>query len=633
MRKASVATAGSPAFFHGTTIGLNALLERKGASVGLITTAGFRDVLEIGRMVWPMYQRHWERPPALVPRYLRRVVHERVAADGTVLAPLDPEEVARVAAELVAEGVESIAVCLLHSYQHPQHERQVGAMLAERWPDLPVTLSHTVTTEYREYERSSTAVADAMIRRTVSGYIERLEASVDDEGFDGSLYITRCDGGVMGAPEARRRSIRSILSGPASGVMGVVALGRWLGERNLIAVDMGGTSFDAALVVDGEPSLQAATAIDGHPLLMPVVEIATIGAGGGSVAWIDEGGALHVGPKSAGAVPGPVCYGRGGAEPTFTDAALVNGLIDPDYFLGGEIALDADLAAEAIERRIAAPLGVSRDDAASGIVEIVAAKMAATIEEITIGKGHDPRDFTLVAYGGGGPLVAGALASRLEIPRAIVPVAPATFSAWGMLTLDVVHDFSRTRVSPLAELEPSTVEEILGELTAEAADALAREQIAPEQRRVIASIDLRYDGQEHTLTVPVAERAHDREALRRSFEARHESVYGYTNDAAVDVVAYRVRAGGSLPKPAQPSARRATGGVERARKGERETWDRASAERLSSGVFDRALLEHGDVVQGPAIIEEPTATTVVARDQRAGLDALGNIVIAPKERA
>ncbi|HEY8647482.1 MAG TPA: hydantoinase/oxoprolinase family protein [Gaiellaceae bacterium] len=630
IRKGCVGVADSPAFFHGTTIGLNALLERKGSLVGLITTEGFRDVLEIGRMNWPMYRLHWRKPDPLVPRYLRREVTERVGADGTVLEPLAEDDVIRVVGELVAEGVEAVAVCLLHSYAYPEHERRVGELIASSWPELPVTLSHAIAREYREYERTSTAVADAMIRPRVAAYVERLEGGVRAEGFRGNLFITRCDGGVMGAEEARRRSIRTLLSGPASGVMGVAALGKWIGVENLIAVDMGGTSFDAALVVDGEPILRPGTEINGFPLLMPVIELATIGAGGGSIAWIDAGGTLSVGPQSAGAVPGPMSYGQGGTEPTFTDAALITGLIDGSYFLGGEIELDLGLAADGIRRRIAEPLGLSVEDAASGIVELTEAKMAATIEEITIGKGYDPRDFTLVAYGGGGPLVAGALAKRLEIPRAIIPVSPATFSAWGMLTLDVVHDWSRTHVAPLERLEPKAIAGALEELAAQAVEGLERESIPPESRRIQSFVDLRYEGQEHTLTIPIdlgGQAAGERVSVRRSFDERHAVTYGYTTLAPVEIVAYRVRAVGVLPKPRRPELAAAEDDVARARKGDREALHRESGGRVVFDVFDRERLLSGDAVVGPAIVEERTATTLIAAGQIARIDVVGNIVI------
>ncbi|MBX5485428.1 MAG: hydantoinase/oxoprolinase family protein [Mycolicibacterium hassiacum] len=629
VRKAAVDVAHSPTFFHGTTIGLNALLERKGSKVGLLTTQGFRDALELARMNWPMYRLHWQKPDALVPRHLRREIPERVAADGTVLEPLDEAAVLREVAVLLDEGVDAIAVCFLHAYAHPAHEQRAGELIAERWPDLPVTLSHVVTREYREYERTSTAVADAMIRPTVAGYLGRLQSSVAAEGFEGNLFITRCDGGVMGADEARRRSIRTLLSGPASGVMGVAALGRWLGVRNMIAIDMGGTSFDAALVVDGQPVIRAGTEIDGSPLLMPVVELTTIGAGGGSIAWIDAGGALNVGPQSAGAQPGPVCYGNGGTQPTFTDAALVTGLLDPEFFLGGEIALDVAAAAEAIRTTIAEPLGLSVEAAASGIVELTEAKMAATLEEITIGKGYDPREFTLVAYGGGGPLVASALAQRLEIPTTIVPVAPSAFSAWGMLTLDVVHDWALTRVTSLETLDPAQLAGTLRGLAADAAAGLERENIPRERAQLHPFLDLRYEGQEHTLTIPFDPSGGDVDfaALRRAFDEQHVRTYGYATEVPVEVVAYRVRAVGELPKPSRREIARADGDAARAAKGSRGVTHRGSAGSLAFTVYDRALLGAGDVIDGPAIVEEPSATTIVAPTQTLRVDELGNLLI------
>ena len=402
IEKASLNLAESDLFFHGTTLGINTLLEGKGAKVGLITTEGFRDVLQIGRMSWPMYRLHWDQPPPLVPRFLRRGVPERILADGSVLEPLDEAATLAALEELVDEDVDSIAVCLLHAYAHPQHERRIGELIEVAHPGLDYTLSHLVTSEYREFERTVTTVVDASIRRRMVRYIAALEDELSAAKFSGELYVTRADGGVMTTEQVRRQSVRTLLSGPASGVMGAVALARALDIPNVIAADMGGTSFDASLVVDGQPRVTSTARVEELPLLMPVLQLASIGAGGGSIAWIDAGGALEVGPQSAGADPGPVCYGRGGIEPTFTDAAVASGLVDPQAFLGGAMPLDKDAARSAIESRIADPLGLDVDTAASGIVELIEAKMAATLEEITIKEGFDPRSFALLAYGGGG---------------------------------------------------------------------------------------------------------------------------------------------------------------------------------------------------------------------------------------
>lgn len=555
-------------------------------------------------------------------------------ANGTVRQPLDEVEVRRAVEALLEQGVESIAVCFLHAYAYPEHEQRVGEIIAAEYPDVEYTLSHLVTQEYREFERTATTVVDAMVKPKMAQYIEGLGSSLRDGGFGGELLITRCDGGVMSAAETKERSVRTLVSGPASGIMGAVALGHWLQVSNMLAVDMGGTSFDAALIIDREPVLRSMAHIEGVPLLMPVIELATIGAGGGSIAWLDAGGALEVGPQSAGAVPGPIAYGKGGTEPTFTDAALASGLLDPHNFLGGEIELDLAAARRGIEERIAEPLGLSVDDAASGIVALVEAKMAATLEEITIGKGYDPRDFALLAYGGGGSLVAGALAARLEIPRLIVPRSPATFSAWGMLTLDIVHDFSKTAVSKLDHLEAAQLLETFAELEAQATSALEREGVPPAKRQAVRSIDMRYENQEHTLSVLLAAGTLDsltseqlRAQLRQRFYERHTSTYGYSVADPVEIVVCRVRAIGARDKPRRPSLESGSPSPDQALKGTRWASHRESGGDLEWAIYDRELLKARNVVRGPAIVEEPTATTLVAPYQTLTVDELGNLVI------
>ena len=628
--KAGVDVSAAGGFFHGTTLGINTVLERKGARTGLITTQGFRDELEIARLAWPMYRLHWERPAPLVPRQLRTEVAERIYADGTVLTPLDEGSVRTAVEKLIARDVESIAVCFLHAYQFPEHEQRVGEIITAEYPEVDFTLSHLVTQEYREYERTATTVVDAMVKPRLARYVDMLQSQLVKRDFRAGLLVTRCDGGVMSAAEVPQRSVRTLISGPASGIMGAAALGRWLEEDNLLATDMGGTSFDAALVIDREPILQSLSHIENTPLLMPVIELATIGAGGGSIAWLDAGGGLDVGPQSAGADPGPICYGKNGTEPTFTDAALVSGVLDEDYFLGGEMKLDSEAAARGIERVIAQPLGLEVEEAAAGIVTLVEAKMAATLEDITIGKGHDPRDFAVLAYGGGGPLVASALSARLEIPRVIVPRSPATFSAWGMLTLDVVHDFSRTSVTSLADVNPSELTAIFAELEQEAATTLEREGVEPDRRQAIRSIDLRYEGQEHTLRIPISSGELDATTVkqaRTNFDRQHHASYGYDVDGPVEVVTYRVRAVGTLDKPSRPSLERGSEDSSAAVRGTRRARHTESGGEFEWTIYERDRLLAGNVLKGPAIVEEPSTTTLVAPGQRLEVDELGNMVV------
>ena len=628
--KASVGVSSMERFMHGSTIGINTILEGKGARAGLITTRGFRDALEIARMGWPMYQLHWQQPEPLVPRHLRLEVTERLDANGTVLVPLDEDEVRRAIEELRENGVSTIAVCLLHAYAFPQHEIRIGEIIETEYPEVEYTLAHRVTSEYREWERTTTTVVDAAIRPRMVTYIDNLERGLEKRGFSGDFFVTRADGGVMSSGEVRKQSVRTLLSGPASGVMGAAALAEALEEPRMIAADMGGTSFDAALVVDREPTLSSSTVLHGLPLLMPVLEISAIGAGGGSIAWIDPGGALEVGPQSAGAEPGPVCYRKGGEEPTFTDAALISGLLDPEYFLGGDIALDSRAAQQAISAKIAEPLGIDAERAASGIVALIEAKMAALLEEMTIGRGHHPRNFVLLPYGGGGPLVASALADSLGLPKIIVPPAPANFSAWGMLMLDLVHDFARTAVRGLEELESTEIFEVFEELDRQATEAMERDGVAPANRQVLRSLDLRYDGQEHTLSIPVGSQFFESgrlDVVRERFDQSHELMYGFAMPDPVEVTTYRVRAVGSLGKPVLPRLAEGSSNSSPARKGSRTAIHRQSGGELEWDVYERDLLQAGNVLLGPAIIEEPTATTLVPPGKRLHVDAYGNLEI------
>ena len=630
VEKAGASPGGADAFFHGTTLGLNTLLERKGALTGLITTEGFRDVLEIGRSSWPMYRLHWDRPEPLVPRYLRCEARERVLVDGVVIEPLDEEQVRAALDHFVAEGVEAMAVCFLHSYINPVHELRVAEIVEQDYPSLACTLSHHLTREYREFERTSTVVVDAYIRTRVTGYLDTLDNSLAGGGFLGELFITRSDGGVMTAQETRRRSVLTLTSGPASGVMGAALLAKWLGHGNLIAADMGGTSFDAALIVDHEPLLRPEARIEEIPLLMPIVELATIGAGGGSIAWLDTAGSLHVGPQSAGADPGPICYGKGGMLPTFTDAALVSGLLEPGNFLGGEIRLDIDAARRGIDEAIASPLGLEVAAAASGIVALIEARMAATLEHISIGKGYDPREFWLVAYGGGGPLVGAALAERLQVPRVVVPVSPAAFSAWGMLTLDLVYDFSRTTVQKLELVTGADIVEAFAELSASATEALARDDVPPDRRQLRFAVDMRYEGQEHTLTIRLDENEiehADLDRLRARFDQEHEAAYTYSLGDPVELVAYRMRAVGLLAKPEPPVTSRAASGWSEALVGHRHASHHASGGELAWDVYDRGRAPAGVGVAGPAIVQEPSATTIVPPEWTAEVDQLGNLLL------
>jgi N-methylhydantoinase A len=609
-------------FLHGTTVGMNTLLERSGATVGLITTAGFEDILEIRRASWPPYRLVWDKPVALVPRQLCVGLSERILVGGEVRTPLDLDEAARALDELAGQGVDAIAVCLINSYADPRHEQLIGELATSRHPGLSIALSHQVTRRYREYERTVTTVAEAYIRPRMTAYFSRLADGLSESGFQGELYITTSDGGVMSVEDAHHRILRSLVSGAASGIAGAASLGAACGYPDLIAIDMGGTSFDAGLVRHGQPEMSPTSEVAGLTMLLPMIDLATIGAGGGSVAWVDDAGGLNVGPQSAGAVPGPACYGRGGERPTFSDAALVTGLL-PDSLLGGEMSLSVAAAEAAILQYVASPLGLELKPAASGIVALIETKMARTLEEITIGNGHDPRDFTLFAYGGGGPIVASALADLLGVRTIVVPRHPGVFSAWGMQTLDVVHEFSHTSVALLNE--PDDVLAPFEEPIEDATVRLERERVPADDRILLRFIELRYDGQEHTLLVPVSSESVD--TLTEHFEQLHEQMYGFRLDRPVEIVGYRVRAIGRLPKPAIP--RLATGTDETPIPVAYRTVDHwtSKTQNVPWPIYERASLGANAALDGPAIIEEMSATTVVTPGRSLRVDDWGNLVI------
>ena len=617
------------AFLHGTTLGINAYLEREGARTGILTNEGFRDVYEIARTNVPrraMYDLLYDKPEPLVPRRRRAGVPGRLGPDGTELEPLDEDAVARAADRLVEEeGVESLAVCFLHAYRNPDHERRAGEIVARRHPDVSLSLSSDITREYREYERTSTAVIDAYIKPIFASYVDRLRDALEAEGFDGIFLLARSGGGTLTVGAAKQAPVHTILSGPAGGLIGATHVARETGHPDLISVDLGGTSLDACVVEGGAPAVEYEANLEHLPIVIPVYDIRTIGAGGGSIAWLD-GELLKVGPRSASADPGPMCYGRGGEEPTVTDAALVLGYLDPEAFLGGEMGLDGEAAHRGIGE-IAGPLEMSPLEAARGVYDVTVAKMVGAIREITVEKGLDPRDFSVLAYGGAGPMVVPLLGRETAIARVVVPRAPAAFSAWGMLNADVMHDFSRTEVALLSEMGAEEVEALFGPLEEEATAALAEEGFAEDAIRLERSVDMRYLGQEHTVEVPL-EGLEGLEGLASRFEERHRSRYGHVMDDPPQVVHQRVRAVGHLEKP--PLERASTGGGDGPSEvGSREAYCFARGEVVDFAVHRRAGLAPGDAVAGPAIVLEPTTTVVLQSDQRAEVDAYGQLVITP----
>lgn len=614
-------------FTHGTTLALNALLTRSGARTAVIGTFGFRDVYLLGRTDRRTNYDITYRPPrALLERYDTFEVPERSLLDGSVHRPLDVAAAREVAATVAERGYESVAVAFLHSYANPAHELQMREILAEAAPRVAVTLSHELSREYREYERTSTAVLDAYVKPIVRRYLEALEDELEKDGFTGKFLMTRSGGGAMTARSAREQPVSLILSGPAGGVIGAGAFAELIGERNLITIDMGGTSLDASLVVDGRPVLHQGAEFEQLPINTPSLYIRTIGAGGGSIAWLDGAGALQVGPQSAGADPGPASYGYGGTAPTFTDAALAVGYLGTSTPLGGRLTLNDKLATKALEP-LAASLSLSPLALARGIVRISTTKIMGAVRSITVEVGRDPKDFALLAFGGGGGLVAVDVARELGIPTVIVPPGQGAFSAFGMLMADVQHDFSRTAVFPLADLDAARLAAGYDPMTDEARTLLTAEGFGPAEQVLTRTVDVRYAGQEHTVTVPVPDvTVSVADAVERAFTELHERQYGHTMDDPIEITTMRLRATGVVGKPTLRRLESRAGGTPGS-DGTRPVYQSAKQPSVLYTLHTRESLLAGDEIDGPAVISEHTATTVIHTGDRLRVGAYGEMVI------
>jgi N-methylhydantoinase A len=609
---------------HGMTIGTNAILEKKGTEVWVLTSAGFRDCLEIQRTNrTTLYDITTLKPPSLVARQHVLELGERLMFDGSVRRPLDEAD-ARSAVGAIGGTAGAVAVCLLHSYVNPAHERAAAAIVARDRPGLYVSTSSDVLPELREYERFSTTVLNAYIGPLVGGYLQSLAGELRARGHDGALLIVTSSGGVASPERAARFPVHTVLSGPAGGVAAAVHVGEQLGLRNIITYDMGGTSTDVCLIEDLEPPLTGEQMIAGYPNRTPQIEINSVGAGGGSVAWLDAGGILKVGPRSAGAVPGPACYGRGGTEPTVSDANLVLHRLRPGARLAGEIALDEARATGVIDA-LAARLGdLDRYRLAEGIVQIAVARMVSAIKEISIARGFDPRDFALLAYGGAGPMHAALIAAELEIPRVVVPPGPGNFSALGSLISDLRHDHVRTRLLDLRRTSLAEVVAAFGEMEAEARARLAGEGIAPDDMATQRAIGMRYIGQSWELTVRVPDALDSIDALETLFRQAHERRYGWGHEGPAEVVSFRLTAIGRVAKPSLPTV--ASDG----------TLDGALTERrdayfdgtwVSVPVYAREHLPAGVRFSGPALVDEMGAVTVVPPDWQGAVGRLGELTL------
>ncbi|MDX6411477.1 MAG: N-methylhydantoinase [Gaiellaceae bacterium] len=612
--KADAALGSLDFFVHGTTLGINALLTRTGARVAIVTTLGFRDVYEVGRTDRePMYDFKYRRPETLVPRRLVFEVAERVTHDGTALVPFDRESAVAAARRVREQGADAVAVCFLHSYANPAHELAMEEVLREECPEVSVTLSHRLSREYREYERTSTAVIDAYVKPITTTYLETLEGNLERGEFGGHFLLTRSGGGAMTVASAKEQPVHLVLSGPAGGVIGAAALGKILGHDNLITIDMGGTSLDASLIAGGHAKIETEQQFETLPVSIPTIDIHTIGAGGGSIAWVDEGGHLQVGPKSAGAVPGPACYAKGGDQATFTDAALAVGYLDPTNFLGGEIPLDAELTKQAIAK-LADGLGISEAATAAGILRITNAKIAGAVRVISIERGYHPKDFSILGFGGAGAFVAAEVARELAIPTTIIPPGPATFSAFGMLMTDVVNDFGRTAIVPLEAASIEAANEVFAHLAELGTDALNADGFPEKDWLFLPSAEMRYQGQEHTVNVPLSThtlKADDFAGILEQFGAVHHQQYGHHMDDPVEIVTLRLRTVGLLPRPEIPKIAVGDGNAEGARVGSRSVYRAELGGQADYAVYDRVKLRSSDSLEGPAIIEEPSSTTVI----------------------
>jgi N-methylhydantoinase A len=614
---------------HGSTIAINTLIERKGAKTGLVVTRGTRDVYIIGRGNRPeSYNLFFHRHQPLVSRRNTREVAERVLATGEVDTPLQKTTVADACRALKQAGVEAVAVCFLHAYANPEHEQTAGEMIKKALPDAYLSLSHDILREYREFERMSTTVVNAYIGPKVGGYVKSLKSSLGGIGFRGDLSIMRSNGGVMTPEVATERPVAMMESGPVGGIIASAQVGLALGTPNVISFDMGGTTAKASLIREGEPTLAPGYYVggyaSGHPVMLPMIDVVEVGAGGGSIAWIDDIGALKVGPQSAGADPGPISYRGGGTEPTITDANVVLGRVDPDNFLGGTMKLDAAGARRGIEGKIARPLKLDTVVAAQAIVDISINKMSLAVREVSVAKGYDPRDFALVASGGAGPLHVCAIARELYIPTVIVPLFPSHFSALGMLLADERHDFTRTVYSDLASADFGHLVKVHDEMVADAKASLRHSRDAQFQ----VQLDLRYMGQEFTLSVPVELRQlkrGDRQGIRTAFDALYEHRYAHHSpEEPVEMVNIRVGAIGKRPKLRFPSLA-AAGSAQPA--GERAAYFSSASKPLTAKVYRREQLGAGATIAGPALIQEHGTTTVLFERDTCKVAESGELII------
>lgn len=645
LEKAGIRAPNVSYLVHGTTVATNALIEGKSPKTAFITTEGFRDLLEIGRQIRPsLYDVHFHKLRPLVPRDLCFEVPERLDASGNVLRALDESRVVEIAKKLKQEKIGSVAICFLHSYLNPAHEERVEELLREHAPHTVPSVSAHVCPEFREYFRASTTVVNACVKPVVASYLKGIENQLASEGTKAELLIMQSNGGVLTFKQAAERPVYMVESGPAAGVIAANFVAGKLGYKDVVSFDMGGTTAKAGLILEGRPKVTKEYEVgaearpgagqsrgSGYPIRTPVIDLVEIGAGGGSIAWVDPGGVLRVGPQSAGADPGPICYGRGGKQPTITDANLVLGRINPSYFLGGEMDLDIGAATAGIKANCADRLGLDTIAAANGIVEIANAAMVNALRLTTVRRGYDPRSLVMVAFGGAGPLHANRLCAEMQIPRLIIPPSPGTCSALGLLTTDVKHEFSRTRIMRGDQANAEVINKIFSSMEKEGLELLERDGIPPQRMSFQKEIEMRYKGQSYEIAVACPSGTLDLPALEQvcaRFHQDYERAYGrgYPEEV-IEMVNYRVTAVGVIPTP--PAQRVAKRGrpVTDARKGVRQIFFSEAGGFIEAEVYDRYKLEPGHHLKGPAVVEEMDSNTLIHPGFASEVDTLGNLLI------
>lgn len=618
-------------FGHGTTVATNMIIERKGAKTALITTKGFRDLLEIGRQTRPsLYNIMEDKPETLVKRSLRKEISERVTAKGDILRDVDRDEVRAVLKELKEQGVESIAVCFLFSFLNSRNEKIVEECIKEVWPEAYYSVSSTILPEFREFERLSTTVINSYLGPRMKMYIHNLRQRIKEVGVTVEPYITQSNGGVMSISSTIQTPVQTALSGPSAGVMGAVYIAEAAGFKDIITYDMGGTSTDVSLVKDGIAEYTTKRKVCGLPSGVPMIDVHAVGAGGGSIAQIDNAGALKVGPESAGANPGPAAYGLGNENPVVTDANLVLGRINPHYVLGGRLKIDAELSKKAVKKKIADPMGIGTEEAALGIVKVVNSNMARAIRVITVEKGHNPSDFTLVAYGGAGPLHAVHLAQEMGIRTVLIPPAPGALCALGLLTADIKKSYVRTAIASYDEMTPEQINDVMSSLRDEGSAWLDSEKVPSERRKFHGIAEMRYVGQNYELQVEIPTEnitVSDIEKMKQDFFVAHEKNYGYYNpNAPVQFVNFRCEATGIVKKPNLAELETTLDDPSKAEIGRRVVHFEESG-AVDCPVYDRAKFGRAKRVNGPCIIEQMDSTTVVPPNTWFSIDKFGNLII------